>query len=381
MGLPMIMALIGVATLTMRAPAYDHVVEQVRQAGSSADAPAAVLFGRDTVAKDYFGTDVAVSGDTLVAGAYDHGSGTGAAYVFTKSSTVWEQTADLKGSSPRADEHFGAFVAISGDLIGVSAAGHGASPSRVYIFQRSSSGWYQVAELEGSGPAERAFGGQIAIGGNTVVVGGDEAVYVFSKTEQGWHQTAVLRGSDTVAKDGFGYFGGLAISGHTVVVGAMAHASNTGRAYVFNQVETSWQQVAELEGGGTMADDYFGANIAISGLTLVVSDSTVGLGTALPRAFVFSHTTFGWRETAQLTIPFGVGGDVAAAGDQISLGGTSVYVFTSSTSGWHQTAKLNDPTPKVSDGFGVAIAMSRTTVAVGAEGANDSAGRVYVYDV
>ena len=351
------------------------------QAGSSAGAPTAVLSGRDTVTNDYFGTCVAISGDVLVAGSYGHGSGAGAAYVFTKTSTGWEQTAELEGSGTTAGDHFGAYVAISGDLIAVSALGHAASPSRVYLFQRSAVGWHQVAELEGSGPAERGFGGETAISGSTIVVGGDESVYVFAKTATGWDQTATLKGSDTVAKDGFGYFGGLAISGHTVVVGAMGHASSAGRTYVFAQTGTSWKQAAELESAGTLAGDHFGANIAISGPTLVASDLPDPTGPSLPGAYVFSHTAAGWRQTAKLAVPFGVGGDVAIAGKTIALAGTSVYVFTGSPSGWRQTAKLNDPTPGADDGFGVSIAMSGNTVAVGAQTAAKSAGRVYVYQV
>jgi hypothetical protein len=42
---------------------------------------------------------------------------------------------------------------------------------------------------------------------------------------------AELKGSDTVTNDNFGY--SVATSGTTVVVGAYAHASFAGRAYVF----------------------------------------------------------------------------------------------------------------------------------------------------
>ena len=198
-----------------------------------------MLSGQDTVAKDYFGTCVAISGNVLVAGSYGHGLGAGAAYMFTKAPRGWEQTAELEGPGTTAGDHFGAYVVISGDQIAVSPLGHGASPSRVYVFQKSAAGWHQVADLEGSGPAEQGFGGETAISGSTIVVGGDESVYVFAKTAAGWDQTATLKGSYTVAKDGFGYFGGLAIWGHTVVVGAMDHASSAGRAYVFAQAGTS----------------------------------------------------------------------------------------------------------------------------------------------
>jgi hypothetical protein len=54
---------------------------------------------------------------------------------------------------------------------------------------------------------------------------------VFTRTATGWKQVAELKGSDTVAADFFGY--SVATSGTTVVVGAYAHASFAGRAYLF----------------------------------------------------------------------------------------------------------------------------------------------------
>ena len=44
-------------------------------------------------------------------------------------------------------------------------------------------------------------------------------------------QTAELKGSDTVAGDYFGT--SVAISGSTIVVGGTGHDDNTGRVYVF----------------------------------------------------------------------------------------------------------------------------------------------------
>ena len=55
---------------------------------------------------------------------------------------------------------------------------------------------------------------------------------MFTKTAAGWKQIAELKGSDTVADDYFGY--SVAISGTTAVVGAYAHASFAGRAYLFD---------------------------------------------------------------------------------------------------------------------------------------------------
>jgi len=89
----------------------------------------------NTGAGDAFGTNVAISGDTLAVGApQENGSGTGvnpasdnsaagsgAAYVFTRNVTTWTQQAYVKASNTGPNDGFGTSVAISGSLLSVGA--------------------------------------------------------------------------------------------------------------------------------------------------------------------------------------------------------------------------------------------------------------------
>ncbi len=81
-------------------------------------------------------------------------------------------------------------------------------------------------------------------------------------------QLAELKGRDTVTPDSFGF--SAAISGTTAVVGEPFHAKGAGRAYVFSKTSTGWQQVVELNGSDTVADDEFGTSVAISGTNAIV---------------------------------------------------------------------------------------------------------------
>ena len=99
-----------------------------------------------------------------------------------------------------------------------------------------------------------------------------------TKTAGGWHAAAALENSDAVTNDSFGE--SVAISGSRIVVGAPLIQSGAGRAYVFTKRATGWTQVAELKGSDTVADDFFGLWVAISGTTAVV-------GGAPERAYVF----------------------------------------------------------------------------------------------
>ena len=83
----------------------------------------AELKASDLIASDTFGVSVAISGTTAVVGT----SGTsyvGRAYVFTKSASRWAKVAELKGSDTVAQDAFGSSVAISGNTIVVGAFNH-----------------------------------------------------------------------------------------------------------------------------------------------------------------------------------------------------------------------------------------------------------------
>ena len=68
---------------------------------------------------DDFGFSVAISGDTVVVGAF--GEDNGAAYVFVRNGGVWSQQAHLKASNTDEFDGFGFSVAISGDTVVVGA--------------------------------------------------------------------------------------------------------------------------------------------------------------------------------------------------------------------------------------------------------------------
>ena len=98
----------------------------------------AYLKASNTGRGDYFGYSVAVSGNTVIVGAYSESSnatgvngsqsdnsasGSGAAYVFVRSGTTWSQQAYLKASNTGAYDYFGWSVAVSGDTVVVGAYG------------------------------------------------------------------------------------------------------------------------------------------------------------------------------------------------------------------------------------------------------------------
>jgi hypothetical protein len=106
----------------------------------------AYLKASNTEATDQFGWSLAVSGDTVVAGAdYESSNATGvngnqtnnnalysgAAYVFMRSGTNWSQQAYLKASNTESNETFGWSVAVSGNTVVVGAVNENSNATGV----------------------------------------------------------------------------------------------------------------------------------------------------------------------------------------------------------------------------------------------------------
>ncbi len=132
----------------------------------------------NTDAEDSFGWRCDISGDTLVAGAHledsaatgingDQGdesaTRSGAAYVFTRSGSIWSQQAYLKASNAEEWDEFGFGVSIGENTIVVgapgedsAASGHGGDASdntlptsgAAYVFTRNGTTWTQHAYLK-----------------------------------------------------------------------------------------------------------------------------------------------------------------------------------------------------------------------------------------
>jgi nucleoside-specific outer membrane channel protein Tsx len=137
--------------------------------------------------------------------------------------------------------------------------------------------------------ADDGFGVSVAISGATAIAGAPGfskqagRAYVFGDSGGLWRQTAELKGSDTASSDDFGYTVG--VSGTAAIAGAPGDAKDAGRAYVFTGTGAHWSQAAELKGSDTVAGDYFGYSVAVSGTTAVTGAD--GHAKSTGRAYVF----------------------------------------------------------------------------------------------
>ena len=353
--------------------------------------------------RDFFGWSVAISNNTVVVGApFESSNATGvngdeadnsaplsgAAYVFVRSGSTWNQQAYLKASNIGAGDLFGWSVAISGDTVVVGAPSEDsnaigfngpdnnltADSGAAYVFVRSGVTWVQHAYLKASNPGvQDAFGESVAVSGGTVVVGAPwedsnatkvdgpdndlalnaGAAYVFTRSGATWSQQAYLKASNTESGDLFGL--SVAISGDTVVVGTPGEdsdargvtrgsphetdnsADGAGAAYVFARIGSSWNQQAYVKASKTEAGDSFGSSVAISGNTLVVGGSLVTLT---------------------------IGDGFYSFAGRLDVGAASVFVRNGDA--WSKQPYLKASNTEAQDFFGRSVAVSGDTAVIGA---------------
>lgn len=252
---------------------------------------------------------------------------------------------------------FGHSIAVDGDWMVVSAPTSLQSDGLARVYRRDPSGqWEYEAELRGDTNSTLdppMFGNSVAISGDTILVGAlgqnawKGACYVFTRGENGWSRQAKLTASDGQFGDCFG--SRIALSGDTAAISAISdddRGSSAGAVYIFTRLAGTWSQQTKLFGSDTNAGDNFGSGVALREDRLVVG-----------------------APEGNETPPYAPNG--------------VAYVFRRSGSTWVQEARLLPTGESSGSGFGVCVAISDTFIACGAETDYERAptsGAVFVFE-
>jgi hypothetical protein len=391
--------------------------------GSTWIGPDFQALGSDGTDLDQFGYSVSISGNTAIVGAPFDDVGAngnqGSAYIFTKAGTAWTQQAQLTAAAGAVADVFGWSVAISGDtvLVGAYADDVGANNDQgsAYVFTRSGSTWTQQAQLVASaGAASDQFGYSVALDGDTAIVGANlddvgananqGSAYVYTRTGTTWTQQAQITVPDGAGNDQFGI--SVALSGDTAIIAAhlddVGANSNQGSVYVYTRTGSTWLQQAQLLASDGAAADSFGFDVALDGDTAVVG-ATANIGPNFDQGAVYVFVRAGtiWTQQAKLVASDGAASDnfgysVDLDNDTIIVGTPlddigaasnqgSAYLFVRSGSVWTQQAKLLAPDGISGDNFGFVVAVSGSSVLAGAPGDDVSPaanrGSAWFFDV
>jgi len=315
----------------------------------------------------------------------------------------WVQEQEITADDGATNAEFGVSVALHGTtaMIGAQQATIGANEDQgaVYVFDNSGTEWTQSQKLTSSdGAAFDTFGNAVVFQGDTAIVGAYGATvnnfayqgtaYVFTRSNGTWSQAQKLAPDDGTDFNYFGY--SVALDGTTAFIGA----DLLGAVYVFQQAGGTWAQSQKLTGSDEGVGDIFGYSVAIQGSTAFIG--SYGNNGYQGAVYVFTESGGTWTETQKLTADDGLpntyfGYAIAVSGSTLIVGawGTNpdgddtrgaAYVFTESNGTWSQAQELVADDGAPFDKFGHSVAIDGTHAVIGADGVANAQGAVYVFD-
>ena len=309
-------------------------------------------------------------------------------------SSLTEQIGYLKASNTGANDLFGLTIALSGDgnTLAVGAPYEDSNTTTINGAQDNN-------DATNSG-----------------------AVYVFYRDGLTWAQQAYIKASNADTNDKFGSSLAFSSDGSTLAVGAVGEdttVANSGAAYIYTRVGTTWSEQAKIKAFNPGGTDQFGHAIALAGdgNTLAVGawgedGDDVGIdgdnnnnATDSGAVYLFTRTGTVWSSEAYVkasntgasdqfgsSIALSDDGTTLAVGAWSENGGAvgingledddsandsgAVYLFTNEGGNWSQQAYIKASNTEVDDAFGSAVALSAdgNTLAVGAPGEDNEFG-------
>ncbi|HQT93153.1 MAG TPA: hypothetical protein PLB88_07175 [Thermoanaerobaculaceae bacterium] len=236
-------------------------------AGAELSQQGSKLTGNDATGAAWQASAVAVSadGNTAIVGGYLDNGDAGAAWVFTRSAGAWtQQGSKLVGSGAVGDAGQGWSVALSadGDTAIIGGPGDNSGTGAAWVFTRSGGQWTQTgAKLVGAGAVAKANQGwavALSSDGNTAAVGGPGdnngagAVWVFTRSAAVWKQQGLkLVGTGAAGLSGQGTSVALSGDASTLVAGGPQDNEGSGAVWVFSQSAGTWTQQGNKLAGVT----------------------------------------------------------------------------------------------------------------------------------
>jgi hypothetical protein len=227
------------------------------------------LIGAGAVGYPQEGTSVAISADgntAIVGGRYDN-SDTGAVWVFTRSGNTWtQQGGKLVGtgaitSSNGIWQGFSVSLSADGNTAIVGGGNDNGYTGAAWVYTRSGTVWTQQGnKLVGtgaSGPAYQGISVSLSADGNTAIVGGEGddslagAAWVYTRSGAVWTQ----QGNKLVGAGAFNGANGawqgnsvcLSADGSTAIVGGPNDNSDVGAVWVYSSSTTGIEDVPSAQ--------------------------------------------------------------------------------------------------------------------------------------
>jgi len=381
------------------------------------------LVGTGAVGTPQQGISVSLSADgntAIVGGDFDNSvplpfpsgvTGTGAAWVWTRSGGVWsQQGSKLVGTGAAGNssqQGFSVALSADGNTAIVGGPGGNGTDSAAWVWTRSGGVWTQQGpRLVGTGSVGIASQGDsvsLSADGNTAIVGGANdnhdtgAAWVWIRTGGIWTQQGPkLVGSGAVGSAFQGGSVSLSADGNTAIAGGAGDAGGAGAAWVWTRSGAIWtQQGSKLVGSGAVGNAFQGAvSLSADGNTAMVGGP--GDNGNAGATWIWTRSGATWTQQGPKLV--GSGAASARQGNSVSLtadGNTGIvgwyadsgftgatWVWTRSAGVWtQQSTKLvgSGAVGNAFQGWSVSVSADGNTAIAGGFGDNNSVGAAWVF--
>jgi len=360
----------------------------------------AVLIAQTT--KDGFAQALTLQQETLVIGApgADRGchADAGAAYVFKKQGTQWQEQQMLTANDGEAGDGFGTAVGLYESTLVVGAPGEdldGENSGAAYRFALKDNTFALAERLKSNNPGtEAAFGRIVSADKNRFAVGsfslvantfyGRGEIYLFSHSGERLAHQRGPEGQSAGYSDNFART--FAMSDDVLMVGASSRAPNfSGAVFVYDAslrtevtfpvkqpsvvisnypahaeqttfqkpprpiCESSICEQQRITPPDPIAGEHFGNSIALSGSLLAISSSVRLHEGFVGRLWIYRFLSGQWQHEADLVPTYDLPGqnyviglyDLAADGATVAVPvREKVYIFVRDQGKWKQQATL-----------------------------------------
>jgi hypothetical protein len=270
-------------------------------------------------AEQGYSVALSANGDTALIGAPGYDGFAGAAWVYTRSGSTWVEQAKLVGANGSSDAHQGWSVALSADgntalIGGQDEEEHGSFTGAAWVFTRSGTNWSEHQKLIGTGTAkdaEQGYSVALSADGNTALIGGPDYeegrpgaawVFVRSGTPSTWSEQAKLVGAHPNSLVQKGWSVALSGDGSTALIGGPSAEFKSGEpalggAWVFTRSGSNWTELEQLPSGtGAGIKAAQGESVALSGNGTTALVGGTGYQSNLGGAWVYALEGGHWKQ-------------------------------------------------------------------------------------
>lgn len=221
--------------------------------------------------RDQFGASLDVNNKYIAVGDPDFRD-FGSVHIYERKAKSWQFSERIFASNSSIADAFGTDVSLSGNTLLSSSSLINAG----YIFNRKGNDWNESEILVPDDPAPLGFGTSVSVSGSTAVIGrpfdnditiSAGAAYIFEKSQNSWNQVQKLTDPAGNEDDQLGQT--VDIDEKLIAVGAPGISDEQGKAFIAKKQGNNWSDLMPLESNGVQPGDQFGFSVAVSNKTVL----------------------------------------------------------------------------------------------------------------